>query len=364
MQTVTRFEANLLRLLYFFLRQEPPERALPLVEDRCDAPPCLSKTTVRLMQEALAKGCTQLLASRGGWRKEAFLRGERPKTGRLWERTEPADLGLTFSRHTLEFVVWITAQHPGKDKSWHPPHAELTPGDRILLFFAYEALRHGARSLGVDELPQRAPLSQHGLLWLAYPEDYAATPERVEPDFAPWTSGVGAAMLEALQCNLLRQRDLTERPSLTDRWVDVETRKGRISEYDEMRALGRSQERVLTAFLDAAEKAARLDLARFLLRAAAQLLGPDAEPQMWVGGLNHSGQRLADRAAVTSHALTFLRHLDRLQRWERQARGVGYFDEGYHAAQLWKADWEQYQGDRLCERAQNIIRRLDPMRQT
>jgi hypothetical protein len=352
MQTVTRFEANLLRLLYFFLRQEPPERALPLVENRCDAPPCLSKTTVRLMQEALAKGCTYLLASRGGWRKEAYLRGDRPKTGRLWERTEPADLGLKFSRHTLEFVVWITAQHPGKDKSWHPPHDDLTPGDRILLFFAYESLRGGAKGLGVDELPQRAPLSQHGLLWLAYPEDYGSTPDRAAPEFAPWTSGVGACMLEALQ------RDLT------DRWIHAEKRKGRISEYDEMRALGRAQERVLTAFLDAVEKAARLDLARFLLRAAAVLLGPDAEPQMWVGGLNHSGQRLADRAAVISHALTFLRHLDRLQRWERQARGVGYFDDGYHAAQLWKADWEQYQGDRLCERAQNIIRRLDPMRQT
>jgi hypothetical protein len=353
MQTVSRFEANLLRLLYFFLRQEPPERALPLVENRCDAPPCLSKTTVRLMQEALAKGCTYLLASRGGWRKEAFLRGDRPKMGRLWERTEPADLGLKFSRHAPEFVVWITAQHPGKDKSWHPPHDDLTPGDRILLFFAYEALRQGGpRSLGIDELPQRAPLSQHGLLWLAYPEDYGATPDRAAPEFAPWTEGVGACMLEALQ------RDLAAR------WVHIETRKGRIGEYDEMRALGRAQERVLTAFLDAAEKAARLDLARFLLRAAAQLLGPDAEPQMWVGGLHHGGQRLADRAAVISHALVLLRHLERLQRWERQARGVGYFDEGYHAAQLWKADWEQYQGDRLCERAQNIIRRLDPMRQT
>src|SRR2546421_11406984 len=106
MQTVTRFEANVLRLLYFFLRQEPPERALPLVENRCDAPPCLSKTTIRLMQEALAKGCTHLLASRGGWRKEAYLRGERPKAGRRWEGTAAAGLGLTFSRTTRRFLVW------------------------------------------------------------------------------------------------------------------------------------------------------------------------------------------------------------------------------------------------------------------
>jgi hypothetical protein len=268
MQIVTRFEANLLRLLYFFLRQEPPERALPLVENRCDAPPCLSKTTVHLMQDALAKGCTQLLAARGGWRKEAHLRGERPKTGRLWERTEPVELGLKFSRHSLEFLVWITSEHPGKDSSWHPPHDELTSGDRILLFFAHEGIRQGAKSLGATEMTRRAPHSQHGLLWLAYPDDFGATPDRCVPDFAPWTSGVGSCMLEALQ------RDLT------DRWVAVEKRKVRLTEYDEMQALGQAQERVLTAFLDAVEKAARLDLARFLLPAASVLLGPDAEPSM------------------------------------------------------------------------------------
>src|SRR5271165_6046190 len=66
MQTVSRFEANLLRLLYYFLRREPIERALPLVENRCLAPACLSKTTVRLVQDALAKGCTFELARRGG----------------------------------------------------------------------------------------------------------------------------------------------------------------------------------------------------------------------------------------------------------------------------------------------------------
>ena len=350
MQIVTRFEANLLRLLYFFLRQEPPERALPLVENCCEAPPCLSKTTVRLVQEALAKGCTQLLASRGGWRKEPYLRGDRPKIGRLWERTEPSELGLLFSRHSLEFLVWITAEHPGKNTTWTPAQEDLTAGDRILLFFAYEGLRQCATSLGVGAMTHRAPLSQHGLLWLAYPNDYGATPERCVPDFAPWTSGVGSCMLEALQ------RDLA------DRWVQVEMRKGRLSEYFEMRALGLPQERVLTAFLDAVEKAERLDLARFLLRAAALLLEPDAEPSMWVGALRHDGQRLADRAAVIGAALTFLRHLERMQRWECQARSVGYFDEGYHTAQLWKSDWEHYQGDLLCERAQNIVRRLDPMR--
>ena len=110
MHNVSRFEANLLRLLYFFLRREPVERALPLVENRMQAPPCLSRAAVRLAQDALAKGCVYMIVrEREGWRSERFLRGERVADGRLWERTPPDQLGLSFSRHTLEFLVWITA---------------------------------------------------------------------------------------------------------------------------------------------------------------------------------------------------------------------------------------------------------------
>ena len=200
-------------------------------------------------------------------------------------------------------------------------------------------MREAAESLGAADLRRRQPFVRHGLCRLAYPEDYTAAPADAEPNFAPWTSGVGACMLEALQ------------PELAARWIEVEGGKSRIAEWQRMRDLGRSQERVLTAFLDAVEQAGRLDLARFLLRAAHQLLGEHADADMWVGGLTNAGPRLADRAATYQSALALLRQLPRLQSWERRARTVGYFDEGYQAAQLWKADWEQYQGDALHERA-------------
>src|SRR5262249_52914977 len=142
----------------------------------------------------------------------------------------------------------------------------------------------------------------------------------------------------------------------------VEGGKGSIAEPERMRALGGSQERVLTAFLDAVEAAGRLDLARFLLAAAARLLGPHAHEEMWVKSLRAARLRVADRTATYQSAVTLLRFLERLQGWERRARGVGYFDEGYAASQLWKAHWERHGGDALCERAQAIIHRLDPMR--
>jgi FtsH ternary system domain X6 len=352
MQTVTRFEANLLRLLYYFLEREPAELALAGLAERSTPPVCLSRSAVRLVQDALAKGCAHLLAHRGGWRVESQLRGDRAIEGRLWQRTPPAALGLTFSRHALEFLIWITSARPGdKEPHWRPAEEELTPGDLLLLYFAHQGLRDSAASLGAAALRRRPPFVRHGLCWLAYPEDFTAAPEEFAPNFAPWTNGVGAAMLEALQ------------PELATRWIEVEGGKGSIIEWQRMRDLGRSQVRVLTAFLDALEKAGRLDLARFLLRAAKQLVGPNANAAMWVEAMTDAGPRLAERTATYASALAFLHQLPRLQSWDRRARSVGYFDEGYQAAQLWKADWERYDGGAVSERARAIIRQLDPLHQ-
>jgi hypothetical protein len=352
MRNVSRFEANLLRLLWYFLHREPSERALPLLENRCTAPPCLQRDAVDLVKDTLAKGVVFLLARRGGWRHERFLRGERVVEGRLWERTPPAELGLKFSAHTLEFLIWITAHRPGdKNSPWRPREEDLTLGDLVLLYFAHEGLRNIVEREGATSLRSEQPFVRHGLCWLAFPEDYTAAPIGARPNFVPWTNGVGACMLEALQ------------PELARRWIEVESGKERIVDPQSMRVLGLAQERVLTAFLNAVEQAGRMDLARFLLQAAAVLVGAHAHAGMWTARLQTTGLRVADRVTTYQAATIFLRTLDRLQTWERRARGVGYFDEGYSASQLWKADWEQVQGDQLVERARAIVQQLDPMRQ-
>ena len=187
---------------------------------------------------------------------------------------------------------------------------------------------------------------------LVYPDDFARFGLARAPDFAHWTTGVGACIVEALQVDLAA------------RWVEVECRKQSIRAPEAMRQLGQEQERVLTAFLDAAEDQRRWDLARFLLRAASRLLPENPQPDFWVGSLRQAKQRLAERTATYAAALALLRQLERLERWTHQARLTGYFDEGYQASRLWKADWEEHQGDVLVERAHAVIRRLDPLRQT
>ena len=352
MQNVSRFEASLLRLLYYFLRREPIERAIPLVEARSEAPRCLSQGAVRLVREALAKGGTFLLARRGGWRDERHLRRLKVTAGRLWERTPPGELGFHYSAHSMRFLIWITSARPGdKQTTWHPAHDDLTLGDLLLLFFAHEGLRDTPDTLGAPALRKRVPYMHHALCWLAYPEDYAQAPDDAVPNFAPWVDGVGSCVLEALQADL------------EARWIHVESSKERIESPALMRMFGSSQDRVLDAFFAALEKANRRDLARFLLRAASHLLAESAHAGMWTGALQMGGQRLADRAATYQAATSMLRHLGRLGDWARWARGVWRFDDEFSIAQLYLSDWEQYQGDELVSRAQTIVRNLDPMRQ-
>jgi hypothetical protein len=347
-RVVTAFEGRLLRLLHAVLRHAPADQALPLVLDRTPRPPALSRACAELVADSLAKGCLLFLARAGGWRRERFLRDGQPRDGRLWERWPPAELALTFSRHALEFLIWITAHRPGDQKPpLELPAAELTPADRLLVFLTYDLLRDTEAGPPLRAIPA---VATDGLVRLACPDDFAGLPNDPGPDFAPWLTGVGAAMLEALQ------------PFLRDRWVAVERRKVQVGDWAALRDLGLAQERVLTAFTDAAEANGRPDLVRFLLRAAATVLPAGVTPEAFAGGLQGTGPpRLADRVEVHRRALALPRHLDRLQRWERRARGVGFLDEGYAASQVWKADWERLGGDELAARAAALVRQVEPL---
>ncbi len=345
MRSISRFEADLLRILHALLGRAPIEGARPLIDGRQPRPKCLSRAAVELVQDALAKGCVWRLAREGGWLPDRYLRGDRVATGRLWERTPSDDLGLSYSRYTLDFLLWLTADHPAdRPARWNPGERALTVGDRLLLFYAYEALRAcSGRLVDVPQFPR------HALCRLAFPEDFVGNRPGLQPDFSTWTEGLGACVLEALQ------------PCLAARWITLEQKKPAIIDPSHMMALGRVQAATLGAFLDAIDAAGRPDLARFLLSAGSALFREAMGPRSWVGSLDLGRLRLAERADAHRAALAFLRSFGRLQEWERRARGVGYFDEGYAASQLWKAEWEAHGGDRLCEQAAAITRAVDPL---
>lgn len=351
---VSRFEANLLRILRFFLGQVPYSTAMPLIQGTLGRPKCLSAVAVDLARDSLAKGCVLFLTRSGGWRRERFLRDGEARTGRLWERTPPADLGLTFTKQSLDFLCWVTANKPATGRAFWSPSAGtgLTPGDELHLFLAYAHLRADA-----DVLPllraAGGPFAALPLCWLAFPDDFATNAPDSVPDFGPWMSGQRALFLEAMQAYLLA------------RWLDIERAKGQIADWDVMRLSGAAQELVLTRFIAAAERHERPDLARFLLGVTGRVLASaEVSPMFWTGSLGgtRAPTRLVDRLSSQRAALSVLRALDLLHQWERRARGVGYYDEGYKAMQLYLSDWEAARGTLLNQRAQRIIAQFDPLR--
>jgi hypothetical protein len=305
---------------------------------------------VRLVKDTLAKGLVIHLVRSGGWRRERFLKGNQPVEGRVWERW-PLDVRrLEFGEVTLDFLVWLAAEKPNDTReNWDAQPQELTAADELFLAVALDSLRPLPDVFPV--LVAKSAFRCNPLCWLMSPGDFVAD-EPTPPAFDPWLTGTRAAILECLQ------------PVLTQRWVRGERTKGQIGDWKRMRQQGQADSAALSAFLAAAEKAGRPDLARFVLRSASTILaGGDLAPAFWTGGLQGTGPpRLADRLETQRAALALPRQLETLQRWERKARSVGYFDEDYQASQLWKADWEAADGDETAARAHRVLEQLEPLR--
>lgn len=350
---VTRFEARLLRILRFFLHQVPAEQATPLVQQHQNAPACLSADAVHLVKDTLAKGCVLFLVRSGGWRRERFLRRDKGLHGRIWDRWPLDERRLSFSRNVLDFLIWITANKAAETKPFWPApgNKALTPADQLLLFLAFQELRSDRDMLATITSPNTV-FSRSPLCWLTFPDELSVLGPETVPTYDAWMTDLGAMMLESLQ------------PMLTRRWLEIERGKGQIGDWQRMRQQGQAQDRVLERFLDAAENANRQDLARFLLNAGAGVLSTTNLPlTFWTGGLQGSGPpRLADRLAVQRSSLSLMRAIARLHQWEQRARTIGFTDEGYASAQLWLSDWEGVNGDVIHQRAQAVLRYLEPLR--
>lgn len=345
-QVISEFESRLLRIVHGLFGHAPWEQVKPLLLERVPRPERLSPAAVRLIEDTLAKGCVLHLA-RGGWRRERFLAGDAVASGRLWERFLTAELALGFSRNALDFLMWCTATSlAGANARWTPDRRHpLTIGDRLLLYLAYAAVRH---TTAADVLRRQTAVASHGLCRLAFPEDF--TEAAAPADFDVWMHSPGAAVLEALQ------------HELAICWLDLEQRKASVRSPVVMRDVGRAQAETLAAFCAAADQAGRRDQVRFLLAVAGRLLGGGAAPRQWTQSLETDELRLAERLEVYRAALAVPHMLLSLEAWQREALGVGYTDEGYAAAQLWKSDWERFDGDRLCRRARHLVRTCEVLR--
>ncbi len=350
-QAVSRFEFHLLRLLRFVLGHMPPEQALNYLSAKLPCPPCLSATAVKLAEDTIAKALVLHLVRAGGWRTEGHLRNGKPTTGKAWDRIPLGERELTFSRHPLAFMMWLTAEKVTDTKEpWDVPAGALTPADELFFAVAYDSLKAEPNVGSV--LAEKRAFRDNPLCWLNAGADFAAPGEVTPPNFLPLTEGVRAVIVECLN------------PDLAQRWIKSERGRGQVGDWKQMRATGVTLNRTLTDFLTACGKANRPDLARFVLTAAKVILSQgNLTPQYWTGGLHGQGPpRLAERLETQRAAVVLPRHLATLQGWDRKARGIGYWDDDYQASQLWKEDWERAGGDVLAATAHRILELLEPLR--
>ena len=337
MKTLNRFEANLMSILYAILDERPADSVQSHLEKEMEKPPCLSRETVEMVKDVMGKGFVRWLA-KADWRKEKFLRDEEVNEGRLWERWSASELGLSFSGHSLEFLIAITAADGRSNKFvWKPRGKQsMELGDWMLLFKSADTFCRSRVGRAWFRFPV---LHQNPLICLAMPH---LTNGKTE--FSEWMTGTRAAILEALQ------------GELAQKWVRLEQEKSNIRNHQGMLDLGLRQTLVLSSYMDTCEKAQRRDLCRFLLVAMRTLVGLESV-KSWVN-MDLSQLRLADRKKVYEATASFLSVAERLRKWHQSCQGIGYFDEGYAAAQLWLEDWERYDGERVMERAKAMKQEL------
>ena len=346
------FEYNLLTLAKFVVGEIPADQARKLIDNKISTPPpCVSGQCVRIAQDIIGKGVMLRLVRAGGWRRERFLRKNEPVIGRIWERIPLNERTLDFSAGPLAFLFWLTQERPTDRTEFVSAIRAETAADEVFFMLALDALAPLKENyLAIANLPA---FRNNPLCWLTHPVAVSGTPNAQVASFEKSFTGTRLAVLECLQAEL------------TKRWIRTEREKSLQTNWIAMRQQGAAEQLVLTAYLEAVNKADRWDLARFVLNSNSTIIlgQPNPAPSFWLGNLRTSPPpRLADRLETQRLALALTRQMETLRQWNQRAKTVGHFDEGYTAKQLWKADWEAAQGDLVAVHAHTILERLEPLR--
>ena len=348
-RNVSRFEHDLLMVLRYLLEQSESHAVQAILAKRQPAPPCLSRECVELVRDMIGKGIILRLVRGGGWRDEPFLENGVPHQGRVWNRIPLESRRLRWGRTVLEFLIWITASSPeSNDTGWDGTQA-LLPGEEFFFAIAYDRLRSDT-AWQTTLLPRRA-FAAKPLCWLQTPGDFFAGPAVKPPDFLGLFQGTSATILECLQSELTR------------RWIASERAKSSILDWSVMQKQAGAESTMLAAFMTSAERANRPDLTRFVLRTLnATVTGRTPDVSDWIGGLAiNAPPRLAERHAIQRDALAFPRQAEMLARWDRAARAVGFFDDGYPASQFWKHEYETANGPVIVANSKRLLEQIEPL---
>ncbi len=289
-----------------------------------DATPTIGPTAAGLLAETL-RSTWRAIALRGGTVPGRSITPQGIAAGRLWQRH--AAVPLPFTGATVALLQWLVSTPLAQAASRHRPlpAQPLAVGDQVVIYLALEAARNTPAALPVaaTALVRAAPLA-----WLAAPDLLAAArPGAVPPAFASLATDVGAIVVDGLASDLARQ------------WAAIERTKRGERQPATLLALGAAQDATLTGFFAACDAARRRDLAGWVLDAAAPgLAAPTTCPEpRALDGTTPLAQRSQARVAAGS----LLRGVMRWAAWDREHRGVRFFEDEYALTQLLLARFER-----------------------
>lgn len=308
-------------------------------------PDGMGPTAIGLMKDTIAKGLILALIGRGGWQRVESQENGQVWSGRLWERHAPPPLHV--SPFTMHLCRWMTSQPLRSKKCAAMAHTPATVADELVLYLALETA-HLARC--ADALSELPAVRASALCWLGFADDLVTGASKAESfppadisvyAFAPWTSGSGVIVLDALQADLARC------------WVAVERDKRRLGDPVRLVALGRVQDALLRAYFGAIQGAERRDLCRFIIAATRILMDERPDVESWQPVLAPGGS-LRLRSDARRATVTLLRNLRTIKHWADEAAAVRFFDDEYDGAQLFLRIWEQL-GEQRYRKALAIV---------
>lgn len=344
---VSRFEQRLILIARSLLGIGSSESLAIWLGEKLVAPPCLSPVSVRLVEETLAKGVVRRLAEMGA-RSERFVFGGQVVSGTLWERVPIERRRLHFSRNVMAWLRWA-AEHNVVDPPAMPNIDEpaLTLADR--LFFALAAQRLTKLGHGLFQNVARNPVfCRNGLIWLEHHELLARCRVLGKPDFSRWFAPDHQWALEVWQ------------EPLGEAWTSTAFACASETDLEDLRRVGDAINRVADDFSIASTAAERRDLGRFWLAAARNVaVRGGFESDRWFGKVSLAALPMHQRQQVYRLGLAMPRIVtERLTVWNREARNIGFLDDGYAASQLFKSDWDRLAGDSVVRHVMPLFHRF------
>jgi hypothetical protein len=275
-------------------------------------PPKVGTTCAALVGDALAQ-IWPALWRRDGAKPGASIRAGKVIRGRGWERHPPSP--LEFSPFTLAFLRWLVEVPLAAGTAPKLAAQPVSIGDQVVAYLALSVSTDTPAQLSIARFSKVADTP---LAWLGFAQLLPGEP----PSTGDWdalVTGPGAIVIEALQVDLAK------------RWRTIELTKRTVTDPATLIALGDAQDKTLTAFMDACSRAARRDLAGFVIDAMLPLLGRQVGP--FPTDLDRT-KPLSARTAARKASGALLRGLDTWLLWDRQHRGIRFLDDDYEASQL------------------------------